>query len=90
MLESTVDVDCVGRDVSLHAVKEQASANAWGKIRPVLRRAVVESSAMPTIQLCIMCAETAVYRCSANAYYCHNCFNKAHCTIILEKFGRYL
>ena len=63
MLESTVDVhlDCLGRDVSLHAVKEQASANAWGKIRPVLRRAVVESSAMPTIQLCTMYAETAMY-----------------------------
>ena len=29
MLESTVDVD---EDVSLHAVKQQASATAWGKL----------------------------------------------------------
>ena len=79
MLESTVDVD---KDVSLHAVKQQASATAWGEIRPLLLRAAVESSAMPAMQLCNVCAETALYRCiqcGSNAYYCHKCFNQVHC-----------
>ena len=66
---------------SLHAVKQQASATAWGEIRPLLLRAAVESSAMPTMQLCNVCAETALYRCiqcGSNAYYCHKCFNQVH------------
>ena len=74
--ESTVDVD---KDVSLHAVKQQARATAWGKIRPLLLRAAVESSAMPAMHVC---AETTLYRCiqcGSNAYYCHKCFNQVHC-----------
>ena len=53
----------VDEDVNLHAVKQQASATAWGKIRLLLRRAAVESSGMPAMYLCNLCAETALCRC---------------------------
>ena len=81
VIESTVYVDHVGADISLHAVKEQASARAWQNMRLQLLRAAVESSAMPEKQLCIMCTERALYRCcecGSNAYYCEECFKKAH------------
>ena len=55
--------DVTGQNVSLHAVKEQASASAWAQIRSLLRTAAVECSAMPTNQSCIMCLEVALYRC---------------------------
>ena len=34
VVESTVNVDHTGADISLHAIKEQASARAWQDIRP--------------------------------------------------------
>ena len=73
--------DCVGQNVSLHSVKERASASAWAQIRSLLRNAVVECSAMPSDQSCILCLEAAVYRClqcGPCAYYCHGCFGRAH------------
>lgn len=80
-VHSIVNVDHIRTDVSLHAVKEQASARAWEDIRSLLCRAAVESSAMPEKQQCIMCIERALYRCcecGSNAYYCHKCFTEAH------------
>ena len=56
-------IDCVGQNLSLHSVKERASASAWDKIRSLLRNTVVECSAMPTDQSCILCPEAALYRC---------------------------
>ena len=55
--------DSVGQNVSLYAVKQRASTAAWAQIRSVLLNTVVESSAMPSNQSCIMCPEAAVYRC---------------------------
>ena len=74
-------MDCLGQNVSLHAVKQQASACAWSQIRSVLRTAVIESSGMPKNQLCISCPEKALYRCiqcGPNSYYCYDCFGGAH------------
>ena len=90
VIESTVDVDHVGADISLHAIREQASARAWQEIRPQLLRAAVEASAMPQTQVCIMCTERALYRCcecGSNAYYCQECFKKAHSKVNVFHVG---
>lgn len=90
LLESTVGVDCVGQNIRLHAVTQRASASAWAQIRSVLRTAAVESSAMPSDQSCIMCPEAALYRCvqcDATAYYCHECYGRAHSTVNIFHIG---
>lgn len=81
VVESTMNVDRMDADISLHAIKEQASARARQDIRPHLCREPVESSAIQEKQQCILCTERALYmcyECGSNAYYCQKCFNKAH------------
>ena len=83
-------MDCLGQSVSLHAVKQQVSACAWGQIRSVLRKAVVESSAMPKNQVCILCSKMALYRCiqcGPNSYYCCDCFGQAHKSVNIFHIG---
>ena len=61
--EEVQEYENVGQNVSLHTVKEQTSASAWAQIRYLLRNTVVECSGMPSGQLCMLCSETASYRC---------------------------
>ena len=70
-----------GPGVSLHAIKQKANVEAWDKVRTTLRRAAVESSALPINQSCMMCSDPATHRCThcgASAYYCASCFSQAH------------
>ena len=62
-----------GPNVSLHAIKQKASVSAWDQVRATLQKAVVESSALPSDQGCVLCAAPATHcctECAAWAYYC--------------------
>ena len=74
------DFQC-GPIVSLHTIKQKASTAAWDQVRAALQKAAIESSALPTDQGCILCANAATHRCTscgAWAYYCTSCFIQAH------------
>ena len=83
-------MDCLGESVSLHTVKEQASACAWSQIRSELSKVVVESSAMPKNQVCILCCKMAQYRCiqcGPGSYFCCDCFDQAHKLVNIFHIG---
>ena len=77
--------DCSSQpEVSLHAIKQKAATAAWTHVRPALLKAAVECSAMPVAQCCILCLESASYRCiqcAPWAYFCQNCFSEVHSKI---------
>ena len=77
--------DCSSQpEVSLHAIKQKAATAAWTQVRPALLKAAVECSAMPVAQCCILCLESASYRCiqcAPWAYFCQNCFGEVHSKI---------
>ena len=67
--------------VSLHAIKQKASAAAWDQVRVTLQKAAIESSALPSDQGCILCANPATHRCihcGAWVFYCRTCYTQAH------------
>ena len=67
---------------SLHAIKQAANAEAWKAIRSDLLKAATESFAMPLEQSCLLCSDTARYRCiqcGPNCYYCSQCLGYSHC-----------
>ena len=71
-------------EVSLHAIKQKAATAAWIQVRPALLKAAVECSAMPVTQCCILCLQSASYRCiqcAPWAYFCQNCFSEVHSKI---------
>lgn len=66
---------------SLHEIKQKANVSAWEEVRPRMLSAVIESSSMTEDQQCILCPNSAEYRCTqcaAWAYYCGDCFGKMH------------
>ena len=81
----TEDIGCSSQPkVSLHAIKQEAATAAWTQVRPALLKAAVECSAMPAAQCCILCLESASYRCiqcAPWAYFCQNCFSEVHSKI---------
>ena len=81
-LEQSLSVEReAGPTVSLHAIKQKASAAAWDQVWATLQKAAIESSALPSDQGCILCADPATHRCThcgAWAYYCRSCYNQAH------------
>jgi len=75
---------CSQPEVSLHAIKQKAATSAWNQVRPALLKAAVEFSAMPMAQCCILCPESATYRCiqcAPWAYFCKTCFGEVHSKI---------
>ena len=66
---------------SLHKITQESAIAGWNKVRPDLLRVVIETSAVPSAQLCCLCTNEATYRClscSPTDFFCGNCFNKIH------------
>ena len=67
-----------------HELSCKSSVAGWEGIRLKLRTSVTEGAAMPLGQKCIMCEETACYRCQQCGplgYFCSSCFMKLHSRI---------
>ena len=66
----------------LYEISQKASVSAWESIRKCVLKAVTESNAMPTNQLCTCCCEVlATFRCiqcGPRVYFCASCLPKQH------------
>jgi len=65
----------------LHELHSKASIKGWERLRSQILSVHTESSAMPQWQLCLLCPNTAEFRCrecGPNSFYCKECLNLMH------------
>ena len=67
----------------LYEISQKVSVSAWKKVRHSLLKAVTESNAMPSNQLCTICCEPtlAMFRCiqcGPCVYFCASCLPTQH------------
>ena len=63
---------------TLHELQSKASVKGWNNVRMGMLLTAVETSAMPSGQLCLLCCEPAVFRCQECGpliHYCSKCFS---------------
>ena len=67
---------------SLHHIAQKAATASWKKLRPDLLKAVIEGNAMPPCTSCKIChtreATCRCLQCSANMYFCSECYAEVH------------
>lgn len=67
---------------SIHEIVQKATTSSWKKIRSDLRKAVIETNAMPLHMCCKLCSTSEAtcqcLQCSPDAYFCTQCFEVAH------------
>ena len=62
----------------LHELQSKASVKGWSKLRMGMLLSAVNTSAMPSNQLCLVCCEPATLRCQQCGPLIHYCFSKQH------------
>lgn len=78
---STEERPLLSDDPTLHELQRKASIKGWDKLRMRMLLTAVETSAMPSGQLCLLCCEPAVFRCQDCGpliHYCYQCYCKQH------------
>ena len=66
---------------TLHELQSKASVKGWSKLGMGMLLSAVNTSAMPSNQLCLVCCEPATLRCQQCGpliHYCYECFSKQH------------
>ena len=59
-------------------LQSKASVKGWSKLRMGMLLSAVNTSAMPSNQLCLVCCEPATLRCQQCGPLIHDCVSKQH------------